>query len=289
MQRVLVTGASSGIGLAAARVLARGGAKVCLVGRNEEALKQLGSELDCHYVAADLTEDGACKSTVDTAVEKLGGLSGLVNCAGILKGGAMGTPACDMENYNANFTINTRVPFEMMNLCIPHLKKAESSAIVNVTSVNGKQSFAGCASYCASKAATDMLTKCAAVDLAPFGVRVNSVNPGVIITELQKRGLLSCRDNLHQPFKVCFKHAKFRTCSTNHMALTIPGGLNEEQYAAFVQRSVEVTHPLAAARGKVGQPEEVGELIAFLLSDKAGFITGECIAIDGGRQCLGAR
>eukprot|EP00730_Choanoeca_flexa_P000745 TRINITY_DN10321_c0_g2_i3.p2 TRINITY_DN10321_c0_g2~~TRINITY_DN10321_c0_g2_i3.p2 ORF type:complete len:255 (+),score=50.10 TRINITY_DN10321_c0_g2_i3:1724-2488(+) len=254
MQRVLVTGASSGIGLAAARVLARGGAKVCLVGRNEEALKQLGSELDCHYVAADLTEDGACKSTVDTAVEKLGGLSGLVNCAGILKGGAMGTPACDMENYNANFTINTRVPFEMMNLCIPHLKKAESSAIVNVTSVNGKQSFAGCASYCASKAATDMLTKCAAVDLAPFGVRVNSVNPGVIITELQKRG-----------------------------------GLNEEQYAAFVQRSVEVTHPLAAARGKVGQPEEVGELIAFLLSDKAGFITGECIAIDGGRQCLGAR
>ena len=65
--------------------------------------------------------------------------------------------------------------------------------------------------------------------------------------------------------------------------------MNDEQYAGFLKRSIETTHPLAASLGRVGQPEEVGELIAFLVSDKAKFITGECIAIDGGRQNLGAR
>eukprot|EP00043_Microstomoeca_roanoka_P011883 m.112380 g.112380 ORF g.112380 m.112380 type:complete len:146 (-) comp15325_c2_seq1:283-720(-) len=145
----------------------------------------------------------------------------------------------------------------MMQHAVPHLKAAglqTNPAIVNVTSVNGKQSFAGCANYCASKAAADMLTRCAAVDLAPFNIRVNSVNPGVVVTELQKRG-----------------------------------GLSVTAYEDFLKRSIQVTHPIAAARNMVGQPEEVGDLIAFLLSDKAGFITGECIAIDGGRQCLGAR
>jgi NAD(P)-dependent dehydrogenase (short-subunit alcohol dehydrogenase family) len=80
------------------------------------------------------------------------------------------------------------------------------------------------------------------------------VNPGVIETNLQKTG-----------------------------------GLSNEKYQAFLQRSIATTHPLAASLGRVGQPEEVGELIAFLVSDNAKFITGECIAIDGGRQNLGAR
>lgn len=67
------------------------------------------------------------------------------------------------------------------------------------------------------------------------------------------------------------------------------GGLTDEAYQTFLKRSIEVTHPLAASLGRVGQPEEVGELIAFLVSGNARFITGECIAIDGGRQNLGAR
>jgi NAD(P)-dependent dehydrogenase (short-subunit alcohol dehydrogenase family) len=104
------------------------------------------------------------------------------------------------------------------------------------------------------KAAVDQLTRCASVDLAPDGIRVNAVNPGIIETNLQKSG-----------------------------------GLNNEQYAAFLKRSIETANPLAASLGRVGQPEEVGELIAFLVSDKACFITGECIAVDGGRQNLGVR
>lgn len=109
-------------------------------------------------------------------------------------------------------------------------------------------------SYCMSKAALDQLTRCASVDLAQFGIRVNSVNPGVIETNLQKAG-----------------------------------GMSDPKYKAFLERSITTTHPLAGSLGRVGQPEEVGELIAFLISDKAKFITGECIAIDGGRQNLGAR
>jgi NAD(P)-dependent dehydrogenase (short-subunit alcohol dehydrogenase family) len=65
--------------------------------------------------------------------------------------------------------------------------------------------------------------------------------------------------------------------------------MSEESYESFLKRSVEVTHPLAASLGRVGQPEEVAELIAFLVSGKARFLTGECIAIDGARQNLGAR
>jgi NAD(P)-dependent dehydrogenase (short-subunit alcohol dehydrogenase family) len=79
----------------------------------------------------------------------------------------------------------------------------------------------------------------------------------------------------------------FRTVIETNLQKT--GGLSDDAYDAFLKRSIEVTHPLAASLGRVGQPEEVGELIAFLVSDKAKFITGECIAIDGGRQNLGAR
>lgn len=105
----------------------------------------------------------------------LSGLTTLVNCAGVLKGGAMG--AIDLDNFLFNFNTNTKAVFELMEHSIPHLKLAghpANPAIVNVSSVNGKQSFGGCASYCTSKAAVDMLTRCAAVDLAEV-----SVSPGV--------------------------------------------------------------------------------------------------------------
>jgi len=120
--------------------------------------------------------------------------------------------------------------------------------------VNGLQSFGSVASYCASKAAVDMLTKCAAVDLAPFKIRVNAVNPGVVVTNLQKTG-----------------------------------GMTEENYGGFLERSKTVTHPLAANRDELCQPDDVANLIVFLLSEKSKWITGDSIKIDGGRVCLGAR
>jgi len=99
-----------------------------------------------------------------------------------------------------------------------------------------------------------MLTKCAALDLAPYKIRVNSVNPGVVVTELQRRS-----------------------------------GLDDDAYGKFLERSMNVTHPLATPRQELPQPKDVAELICFLASDKSKWITGDNIKIDGGRACLGAR
>jgi NAD(P)-dependent dehydrogenase (short-subunit alcohol dehydrogenase family) len=253
--KCLVTGASSGIGKATCEVLTKYGAKVVGTGRNEEALLSLKKEgAIVEFVVADITNENECQRVVDSAAEFLGGLTTVVNAAGVLQGGAMGSVG--LENYKFNMAANTQAPFEIMMHAIPYLKEQKEAypSIINVSSVNGKQAFAGCAAYCMSKAALDQLTRCASVDLAKDGIRVNAVNPGVIETNLQKSG-----------------------------------GLNDDQYAAFLKRSIETTHPLAASLGRVGQPDEVGELIAFLVSDKAKFMTGECIAIDGGRQNLGAR
>lgn len=246
----LITGASSGIGMATAKIFSEEGARICITGRNEKVLQKLAEDLDCAFVVGDITEEGVCERIVNTAVEKLGGLTTLINCAGVLRGGAFGK--IDLENFMYNLKANTIAPFEMMEHATSHLKKSgrvKGPCIVNVSSVNGKQSFAGCASYCTSKAAIDQLSRCAAVDLAPDGIRVNCVNPGVVLTDLHKRS-----------------------------------GKSEGDYQKFIERS-KVTHPI----GRVGLPKEVGNLIAFLASDKAGFITGECMAIDGGRQCLGSR
>jgi NAD(P)-dependent dehydrogenase (short-subunit alcohol dehydrogenase family) len=191
-----------------------------------EALVQEGYILD--YIVADLTEDVAvssgdetkisiCAHVISQAVEKLGGeMNALVNNAGVLKAVAIGDPTMSgrdmMENYQYHFKANTQVPFELMVHAIPHLRKSAAKfdeevpvdadgkdqstqeqnkiypSIINVSSVNGKQAFAGCTAYCMSKSAIDQLTRCASVDLAPYGIRVNAVNPGVVETNLQRVG-----------------------------------------------------------------------------------------------------
>ena len=161
-----------------------------------------------------------------------------------------------LDNFKYNFGANIQSVFEIMQHSIPFLKLAADSfpCIINISSVNGKQAFKGCATYCASKAAVDQLSRCASLDLAPFNIRVNVVNPGVVETPLQKRG-----------------------------------GMTDEAYESFLDRSINVTHPIGVALNRVAQADEVGELVSFLSSKNAAFITGECIAIDGGRQNLGAR
>lgn len=248
---VIITGASSGIGRASALAFAREGAAIGLVGRDLRALAEVeaacvAAGAEAIALAADVTGAAAPEAIVAQTVERFGGVDALVNAAGVLVGG--GVEACSDAQWDAMMDVNVRAPMRLMRAAFPGLA-ARRGAIVNVSSVTGLRAFPGLAAYCASKAAIDQLTRCAALDFAPHGVRVNAVNPGVVVTNLHRRG-----------------------------------GMDEERYAAFLERS-RATHPL----GRPGEPEEVARLIVFLASPMAGWITGETVAIDGGRHLTCAR
>ena len=248
---VIVTGASSGIGRASALAFALDGASVVLVGRHESVLAEVaGSVRSAGGQAAtcpvDLTGDDAPKKIVDAAIGAFGNIDVLVNAAGIIASGAL--EATTDEVWDMMMAVNLRAPFRLMRAAAPHLT-ARKGAIVNVSSVNGLRSFPGVLAYCVSKSAVDQLTRCVALELAPKGVRVNAVNPGVVISNLHRRG-----------------------------------GMNEDSYAAFLEHS-KATHPI----GRPGEPPEIADLIFFLASPNAAWITGETISIDGGRHLTCAR
>ncbi|XP_020715501.1 uncharacterized protein LOC110118317 [Ceratitis capitata] len=245
---VIVTGASSGIGAATAVEFAKQGAKVALVGRNEANLK--ATETSCKAannkvellpIIADVTVDA--ERVVKETVDKLGQLDVLVNNAGIAETGHI--LDIEVEHFDRVLNTNLRAVFLLTKYAAPHLIKTQGS-IVNVSSVAGLRSFANLSVYCTSKAALDQFTRCIALDLAPHKVRVNSVNPGVIITDIYK-----------------------------HM------GMTKEQYAKFLE-DCKATHAL----GRVGEAKEVADSILFLASDKSSFITGATLPIDGGRHAM---
>jgi NAD(P)-dependent dehydrogenase (short-subunit alcohol dehydrogenase family) len=249
--RVVVTGASSGIGRSTAVRFGRAGASVLMVGRNDEGLRSAAAEVDAAggrslVYLADVTADAAPEGIVATARSGMGGITTLVNAAGIIATGTVETT--EDAQWDEMMDLNVRAPFRIMRAAAEALAASRGS-VVNVSSVTGLRAFPGVLAYCVSKAAVDQLTRCAALELAAAGVRVNAVNPGVVISNLHRRS-----------------------------------GMDEENYAAFLDRS-RTTHPL----GRPGQPHEIADLIFFLASDEAGWITGETISIDGGRHLTCAR
>ncbi len=247
----LVTGSTSGIGKATAARLASEGASVVVTARREAKLKELVSAIEssggsAHAIAADLTSALDRQRIVDETVSQFGGIDILVNAAGIIAFGTIEDTT--LEDWQKMFDINVVSIFHLMQLSLPHIIQRKGN-IVNVSSVNGMRSFPGLLAYNSSKSALDQLTRCSALELAPKGVRVNNVNPGVVVTDLHRQA-----------------------------------GLDEEKYAAFLERS-KTTHPI----GRVGKAEELAALIAFLASDEAGWITGDTVNIDGGRHLTCAR
>lgn len=248
---LLITGATSGIGKATALRFGQSGANVAAIGRNQTALIELKETLDdaggkCLTIEADLSRDEEIGTAVSKTVGHFGAIDVLVNAAGHLSSGTIETTSA--AAWDGMLNINLRSVFLLMQQTLPFLIERQGN-IVNVSSVTGLRAFPGVLAYCVSKAGLDQLTRCSALELAAKGVRVNAVNPGVVVTEIHKRG-----------------------------------GMTEEQYTAFLEHS-KTTHPL----GRVGDAREIAELIFFLASERASWITGATYSIDGGRAQTCAR
>lgn len=246
----IITGASSGIGAATALLFSRYGVSLAITGRNVENLQAVAEKCADGNAAnkpltiqADLNNELDTKRIVDETLKKYGRLDILVNNAGILEMGTIQNTT--LEQFDRVMNTNVRAIYHLTMLATPHLIESKGN-IINVSSVNGIRSFPGVLAYNISKAAVDQMTRCVALELADKQVRVNSVNPGVVVTELQKRG-----------------------------------GLGPEAYVAFLEHSKQ-THAL----GRPGQPEEVAATIAFLASEDASFITGASLPVDGGRHAM---
>lgn len=243
---VLITGASSGIGSATAIHLAQLGASLSLSGRNVDNLNKVAQQCGKSkpfIVTGELTNENDVKNIIDSTIKHYGRLDVLINNAGVLVKGSIETTS--LEEYDRTFNINVRSVFQLTTLAVPHLIKTQGN-IVNVSSVTGLRSFPYCLAYCMSKAAVDQFTRCIALELAPKQVRVNAVNPGVVVTNLHRNS-----------------------------------GMSEEQLDTFFQHSKD-THAL----GRTGDVTEVAKTIAFLASNDASFITGATLPVDGGRHAM---
>jgi NAD(P)-dependent dehydrogenase (short-subunit alcohol dehydrogenase family) len=182
----LVTGASSGIGRAVAKALGAEGARVALAGRRTERLEETARSIQAEGGQAfglegDVRKETTCRDWIAAAVGRFGGLDGLVNAAGVIGSGSV--TDTDAAEWDRVMDSNLRSVFLLTRAAVPELAKRKG-AVVNISSVGGLRPYPGIAAYCVSKAALDMLTRCAALDLAPQQVRVNAVNPGVVVTEL---------------------------------------------------------------------------------------------------------
>lgn len=247
----MITGATSGIGRAVAKRFAAAAAHVVIIGRDQSALERVEQEIQSAggtslSLSVDVTIDDDLRNAFESAIGETSRLDVLINAAGHISSGTIENTT--LSAWDSMMNVNLRSVFSLMQLATPHLIQTKGN-IVNISSVTGLRSFPGVLAYCVSKAGVDQLTRCAALELAPKGVRVNAVNPGVVVTEIHKRG-----------------------------------GMNEENYEKFLEHS-KTTHPL----GRVGNADEIAELVFYLASEKASWITGATYQIDGGRALTCAR
>ncbi len=241
---VLITGAAGGIGIAAARKFAAEGAKLALVDLSREALEKAASDLEgALLVAADVSKEEDVKAYVDQTVEAFGRIDVFVNNAGI-NGDFKDITEQTRENYTKVLDINVIGVALGLKYVVAQMKKQGSGAIVNTASNGGLLGAPGMSAYVASKHAVLGINKSVALEVAGDNIRVNAVCPSGVDTQMM------------------------RSIETNAMK-----GREDEARKQF-----ESAVPL----GRYAEADEIADLMLFLASDKASFITGAYYRIDGG-------
>ncbi len=245
---VLVTGSTTGIGEACARVFAESGAAVMVSGRDvargEAVVASLRSAgFRAQFLAADLREAGACDALIGSTIGAFGGLHVLVNNAGILYSAS--APQTTDQQWLETMAVNVNALFYLSRAAVRHMMRAGGGAIVNIASEWGLNGEANHVAYCASKGAVIQITRCMALDHARDNIRVNSVCPGEIHTRM-----------------------------VDQIAAKQGGDINANL------RALAQGIPMR----RLAQPVEVARCVHFLASDLASYVTGANLAVDGGND-----
>ena len=245
---VIVTGAAGGIGKEVVRKLAERQAKVVLVDLNEDAIKAVQTELNLTeenslVVKADVSNEDNVKNYVDQTISKFGRIDGFVNNAGV-EGPAKPLEEITEKDFDFVYGINVKGVLFGLKYVLPIMKEQKSGSIVNMASVAGLIGSPNMLLYNSSKHAVMGINKVAALEAAAYNVRVNTVNPGVINTQMMR----------------------------NIEANVAPGAAD----------AAKAAYNDAVPMKRYGEPEEVANVTAFLLSDEASYVSSSSLTVDGG-------
>ncbi|MBN9427077.1 MAG: SDR family oxidoreductase [Burkholderiales bacterium] len=241
-RRIVITGAASGIGLATSRLFALEGARIAMIDRDAAALAEAAAGIGpaAHACQADVGDEEQVGRAIEQAAAAMSGIDGVVNAAGVSRR----QPFTEMSkaDWSQVLRVNLDGPFHVCSAALPHLRAAGAATVVNIASGVALRPIADCAAYAASKGGLIAFGKALAVELAPYGIRVNTVCPGIVETPMIRRSIDSYAD---------------------------PEAVTQK---LFERRLLK----------RFGQPQEIAHAVLFLSNDECAYVTGSVFAIDGG-------